>query len=284
MPPSFAKAWQTRACLAWDTLYPSDIVAFVESVYSTTSSQSCALRSFRAFARRYYPEIPDSWVGRAKLPRFKIYLQRKKDAQRVQEKADNPLTCNVQAYLAFMCELLAKDDVVALGLGLLMATGRRTKEIATCGKLRPTRKAHVENRSYWLRFSGPAKKRKAESAKLAWDIPLLAHGEQVFAAFTRFRELAAGTNVKSKLWQQDIKALLHDRFPDFALKTCRAIYTRLSFELFNPFVAINTWTMRILGHTSIRIGLAYLNVRLANCRTPEDTHGILLPGFDMSRC
>jgi hypothetical protein len=309
---SFREKWHLHACLSWNQLDPYDIVDFVRTVYSTTSSQSNSLRAFRRFATRYYPEIPQSWVRAIRLTRKEFTRQNRKTAARVAQKAETPLNCNVQRYLACMCEFLAAEqqDPAKLAAGLLMATGRRTIEIASCGSFRRPTKVHSDTQPhFWVRFSGPAKRKNAAQARQpyqtslhaqktvaapsstsyvlppsAWDIPVLARGDQVLASFQRFRELAGEKSIASRFWQNQVKNVLKAKFPDFIPKNCRAIYSVLTHNLFNPFMALNFWTKMILGHTSVRISHAYLNVRLTQLLPPDEPGAIILPEFRQNIC
>lgn len=282
--------WHVRTCEAWDEIPPEHVASFVREYYSTTNSQSEAIRSFREFARRFYPEIPEGWVKRCKLQRQEFHVQVSKSRQRVAENAVAPLMCDVRKHLQVMCFMLAQeDDAASLALGLLMATGRRTAEIASESRLTATRKAH-EPRGFWLRFVGPVKgKAKGVELKRAWDIPVLVSAEQLLAKFQRFRTLVCGdqscNNVKSGLWQREVKRLLHEHCgPEMLPKSCRAVYATLSHEMFNPIMAINMWVMQILGHTDIRTSHSYLNVHLFQVARPLETYGIELAPLALGEC
>lgn len=271
----------------WGTLYPSDVVRFVKRYYSTTSSRKNVLRSFRNFATEFYPEMSAEWLDLCRLPAHEHRRQKRADKARVLMKADNPLICDVENYLRIMCELLAdKSQAACLAAGLLMATGRRTIEIAECGGLKMARMVAPVHARFWLHFSGPAKKRTklapGEIQPIHWDIPVLVNAEQLLHCFNLLRASPEGKKgVKSRFWQRDVKEVLKAKFatsiPEMLPKTCRAIYAKVSYYIFNPVVAVNLWTMRSLGHVKIGTSLNYLSVHVHNVRNPCETQGMILP-------
>lgn len=293
-------AWFIRTCQNWGQIYPNHVVLFVQRYYSTIASQKSVLRSFRHFVAKYYPEISQEWTALCKLPRYEHKKQKYIDKQRLLLKAESPPTCDVEFYLRTMCELLSSGTAACVAAGLLMATGRRTIEIAQCGSLRETRKVHSIHSAFWLQFSGPAKKRKnvnkgptnganknrypsqQKEQPLRWDIPVLARADQVLACFQFLRSLPEGKKgVKTKFWQTDVKAVLRERFkqrfPELVPKTCRAVYARISYLVFNPVKAVNLWTMHILGHVKPETSMNYLNIHVCNVRNPCETYNLDLP-------
>jgi hypothetical protein len=278
--------WYIRACLHWHELEPYEIVEFVQTYHKTIAGQKNALLRFRKFAEKYYADVVSAeWLQYCKLPRSQLEIQRTLDTRQVVLKAQSPVNCDVQYYLQVMCEFLANDsDVVSLAAGLLMATGRRTIELAECGQLSMTRQRHMIHPTYWVKFRGPAKKQDQDKAKkIAWDIPVLANSDQIISKFHKLRALGDGMSVKSAIWQSSLKALFRSKFgkvfPELLPKTCRAVYAVVSMQMFNPFMAVNFWTKEILGHTSVQTSMNYLSVHLSNVRLPCETFGIDLPGF-----
>ena len=262
-------------CTNWGTLTPYDVVDFVTDTYSTTSSRSCALRALRAFATKYYPEIPADWINLLRLPKKDYYKSNKAYQRKLFQAVDNPINCNAQVYLQTMCDFLAADSLEKIGAGILMATGRRTVEVAQCGKFSLTRIVHDTKPAFWLKFGGAAKKRDPTSPP--FDIPVLIQADQLLAVIERFRAATTALGVKTSLWQTRVMREIKAVFPEFTMKTCRAVYVPLSWELFRPFVVPRAWTMQVLGHTNLRVGFAYETVHLLNIRKPVDPHDWVLP-------
>jgi hypothetical protein len=286
----------------WGKIYPGEVVSFVQHYYSTIPSQKNVLRSFRNFALTYYPEISTDWIELCKLPAKEHRKQTRLDALKVLYKSENQTSCDVEFYLRVMCELLgsSQSGPAELAAGLLMATGRRTVELAQCGVFNVAKARHVEHQNFWLHFSGPAKKHKPKKPKpgqksqnkrlktygpespLHWDIPVLVASEQILACFSHLKKLPEGQKtVKSKFWQVEVKNVLRQRLSpqtlDFLPKTCRAVYARVTHFVFNPpDASVNLWAMRALGHARVETSMNYLSVHVYNVRNPCETFNMRL--------
>jgi len=129
-PLSAMQNWFITICLNWSSLSPEEVTEQVRSRYETTASRSSAIKSLRIFARMYYPKIPVKWLKNIKLTRIEYRISNRAYMKDIQRRADDPIIVKLDIFFDRLQVWILSDELPKLGLALLMATGRRSIEIA----------------------------------------------------------------------------------------------------------------------------------------------------------
>jgi len=262
--PSQSEIFKLTVCKDFQNFAPQHVVDEVRRTYTTTGSQITALHKLRAFARRFYPEIPKEWVGALILSQDELVAHKKAYRLKLIERADAPVQVGALQLWKKMHAWIKSEDPARIACALLMSTGRRPVEILKSAKFKANQEAHTVKGKFWVAFTGQAKKRKRKregSTKAAWyDIPVLLPPNMVIEALKKLRA-KIGDEDFNKLRDVELPSLIKARFGDnFTARVFRAVYAVTTHAVFRPMVAVNRWTQLILGHASINISQAYLNV------------------------
>lgn len=259
---SDAELWRVSVCCNYSKLKPEDVVERVRQDYETTAARLAALHTLKSFATRFYPEIPKEWVAALRLTKEEHFAKSQAYQQKLIERADAPVQVSALKVWKKLARWIHSDDPARLACALVMCTGRRTIEVGVKGKFKPSTHSHSVQAKFWLSFAGQGKKRTKARAKQTWfDIPCFAEPQLVCAAVKKLREQIDTQPKRTKLWSVLVPKLLRKTFPlGITSHTFRAVYAVLSHTVFRPLVAINRWTQLILGHSSMKISQAYLNV------------------------
>lgn len=259
---SNAELWRVSVCRNFQKLDPQEVVARVREDYETTAARLDALHTLKSFAARFYPEIPKEWVAALRLTKEEHFAKSQAYQQKLVERADAPVQVSALKVWKKLARWIHSDDPARLACALVMCTGRRTIEVGMKGKFKPSTQAHSVQSKYWLSFAGQGKKRTKARAKQTWyEIPTFAEPQLVCAALKKLRAQVDTQPARTKLWSVLVPKLLRKSFPPgITSHTFRAVYAVLSHTVFRPLVAINRWTQLILGHSSMKISQAYLNV------------------------
>ena len=265
--PSQSEIFKLTVCKDFQNFAPQHVVEEVRRTYTTTGSQITALHKLRAFARRFYPEIPKEWVNGLILSQDELFMYKKAYQQKLIARADAPVQVSALQLYAKMRVWVESEDPARIACALLMSTGRRPVEILKTAKFKTNHEAHAVKGKFWVAFTGQAKKRKRkrESSKKAqkavwYDIPCLLPPNVVIEALKKLRAKIGAEDFK-RLRDVELPSLIKARFGEtFTARVFRAVYAVVTHAVFRPIVAVNRWTQLILGHTSITISQAYLNV------------------------
>jgi len=260
--PSRSEIFKLTVCNNFQKCTPAQVVDEVRRAYATTGSQIMALHNLRAFARRFYPEIPKEWVDGLVVSRDEVEAHKKAYQHKLIARADAPIQVSALNLWAKMHAWVRSEDPARIACALLMSTGRRTTEILKSAKFKPMTEAHAVKSKYWVAFTGQAKKRKREgSAKAVWyDVPCLLPPHVIFKAVATLRAKITPDDFK-RMRDVELPRLIKARFGStFTARVFRAVYAVVTHAVFRPMVAVNRWTQLILGHASINISQAYLNV------------------------
>jgi Telomere resolvase len=158
-------------------------------------------------------------------------------------------------------DLLRRDTVAEVGVGLVLLTGRRPIELFKTGAFEYVDDEHVRFVSRYDRSrSGQAKTKNASTARIEpYIIPVLTHADRIIAAFERLsdiRPLEDETPERiNNLTQKPMNSvtgqygLVDDFGEKLQVKELRAAYAEIAFAYFAPpTVTKNAFFHQILGH------------------------------------
>lgn len=199
-------------------------------------------------------------------------------------------------------ELIALDDPMMIGIGLLVLTGRRPIEVFCYGSVERQPLSNGIRGAFekWaVSFSGQAKTkgRRGTMFGQAFPIPVLAPAAEIIAAWRRMRSSPdassllnvadrSGPSTREVAWEdmngedfnrsiqtplgRHVQRLFIDLWPDSEALTAtcfRALYAEIAYRTFaTPQISQNSYYAAVLGHTEkdLETSLSYIDYYLAD--------------------
>lgn len=150
-------------------------------------------------------------------------------------------------------ELLQSDSYIALALGLMLLSGRRSTEILKTATFQLATE-------YSVIFSGQLKTKDSDNAQTQpYEIPLLIEADRFLAAFNRLRQLknlsSLSNDEVNKRCAKGLSEMVKKHFwaliPGVSCKDLRAAYATISEALYNvETVSADVFFATVLGHSA----------------------------------
>lgn len=219
--------------------------------------QDLALTSKRRSITRYRTAIKEIDPNHTALQFLKLGYHEARSykagyKKQIKAEQSNLKPLDADAMILKADELLQSDSYIALALGLMLLSGRRSTEILKTASFEPATE-------YSVIFSGQLKTKGSENAQTQpYEIPLLIEADRFIAAFNRLRQLKDLSGLSNdevnrrcaKGLSDMVKKHFWQLVPGVTAKDLRAAYATIAESLYNiDTVSADVFFATVLGHS-----------------------------------